>query len=79
MTSEEFMGFVYYPHVGLYFIVLFVVICLYCFALKKRIDSIIIGAWLLLLIWHLLLQCQYFYTMLAFVLINILFILQLAK
>lgn len=41
MTSEEFMGLVYSPHIGLYFCVLLVVVCLYCIVLKKIIHSII--------------------------------------
>ena len=41
MTSEEFMGLVYSPHIGLYFCVLLVVVCLYCLVLKKTIHSII--------------------------------------
>lgn len=41
MTSEEFMGMVYYPNIGLYFLVLIVVIGLYCLICKNIIHSII--------------------------------------
>lgn len=41
MTSEEFMGGVYYPHIGLYFIILAIVVSLYCLFFRKRIHSII--------------------------------------